>query len=403
MKVSALISAPDAITRENRDRLTMAPKNRRTKTPKQPDSHNIRPALTPGRNWTPFYLVVASAAIFIAWCWWYALRDKGAVEFPDYTEIKNLKIFIYPDPDIATFTSKIAGNCILPDYIIKNLRGSAFSTLDPDEADFFLVPFLFHSVRQKRSDADVESTLTKYVRQISLSYPYWDRFHGADHIIVPCSSGDMITTGRVPMLEKTIRVVCSVNRWSNFSKTEDISAPCALPDFLAPYRENNLKKRTTLAYWEGLVNSKTRKVLVQRWSGVQDLDITKARILARERGPKMRKAKFCLCVAGSPNPNACITTAILNGCVPAIVEDGIVLPFHNILDWSKFAVIVKERDIYQLKKILEEKAAAYTMLHANLTKVQTHFFMDWGKSTEYDGFRMILYQIWLLRPSGARS
>ncbi|GER57639.1 hypothetical protein STAS_35459, partial [Striga asiatica] len=48
-------------------------------------------------------------------------------------------------------------------------------------------------------------------------------------------------------------------------------------------------------------------------------------------------------------------------------------------------------DIYRLKEILEK------MLYKNLRK--THFFIDGGKSTEYDGFRMIIYQLWLLRPS----
>ncbi|GER57638.1 exostosin family protein [Striga asiatica] len=125
---------------------------------------------------------------------------------------------------------------------------------------------------------------------------------------------------------------------------------------------------TTLGYCEGVANSETRKMLVRLWSGDQDLEIIKTKVLVRERGHRLRHDKFCLCVAWSPNPNACITMIILNECVPDC----------------------------RLKQILEEKASAYTM-----QQVQTHFFIDWGKFTEYDGFQMIVYQ--LLRPSGGNS
>ncbi|GER57627.1 ureide permease 4 [Striga asiatica] len=35
--------------------------------------------------------------------------------------------------------------------------------------------------------------------------------------------------------------------------------------------------------------------------------------------------------------------------------------------------------------------------------VQTYFFINWGKSTEYDSFQMIVYQLWLLRPLGWKN
>ncbi|GER57626.1 conserved oligomeric Golgi complex subunit [Striga asiatica] len=85
--------------------------------------------------------------------------------------------------------------------------------------------------------------------------------------------------------------------------------------------------QTTLGYWEGVANSETRKMLVRLWSGDQDLEIIKTKVLVRKMGHKLRHAKFCLCVAGSPNANACITMTIMN---------------DNALDWNKFFVILEE-------------------------------------------------------------
>ena len=45
---------------------------------------------------------------------------------------------------------------------------------------------------------------------------------------------------------------------------------------------------------------------------------------------------------------------ILAGCVPLVLNDGIVLPFEEVLDWRKFSVKVLEADVSKLDKILDE-------------------------------------------------
>nr|POF01835.1 putative glycosyltransferase [Quercus suber] len=45
------------------------------------------------------------------------------------------------------------------------------------------------------------------------------------------------------------------------------------------------------------------------------------------------------------------------------------LPFNDILDWHKFAVVLKEHDVYRLKQILKDLAdAEFVALHKNLVK-----------------------------------
>lgn len=47
------------------------------------------------------------------------------------------------------------------------------------------------------------------------------------------------------------------------------------------------------------------------------------------------------------------------------------LPFNDILDWRKFSVILKEKEVYQLKQILKDiPNDDFVMLHENLVKVE---------------------------------
>lgn len=46
------------------------------------------------------------------------------------------------------------------------------------------------------------------------------------------------------------------------------------------------------------------------------------------------------------------------------------LPFNDILDWKKFAVVLKEIDVYKLKQILKDITnEEFVSLHQNLVKV----------------------------------
>jgi len=54
-----------------------------------------------------------------------------------------------------------------------------------------------------------------------------------------------------------------------------------------------------------------------------------------------------------------------------ILSDYYDLPFNDILDWHKFAVILRERDVYQLKQILKNISdAEFAQLHMNMVKVK---------------------------------
>lgn len=66
------------------------------------------------------------------------------------------------------------------------------------------------------------------------------------------------------------------------------------------------------------------------------------------------------------------------GFLAVILSDYYDLPFNDILDWRKFSVIVKERDVYQLKQILKDISdMEFIKLHKNLIQVQCFFFLHY--------------------------
>lgn len=69
----------------------------------------------------------------------------------------------------------------------------------------------------------------------------------------------------------------------------------------------------------------------------------------------------------------------LYGFLAVILSDYYDLPFNDILDWRKFSVIVKERDVYQLKQILKDISdIEFIKLHKNLMQVRYFFFLHYS-------------------------
>nr|GMD49263.1 probable glycosyltransferase At5g03795 [Ipomoea batatas] len=78
-----------------------------------------------------------------------------------------------------------------------------------------------------------------------------------------------------------------------------------------------------------------------------------------------------------------------------IMSDYYDLPFSDILDWHKFSVILREKDVFELKQILKNiTQEEFVSLHNNLVKVQKHF--QWNSPPiKLDAFHMVMYELWL--------
>ncbi|CAA0809731.1 Exostosin family protein [Striga hermonthica] len=319
----------------------------------------------------------------------------------DYAEMeREFKVYMYPEYNYGgpAIPSTISGKYASEAYFFKNIKESAFLTNDPDQAHLFFIPISCHRLHQKVLSYDkMGSIVQEYVKGLAQRYPYWNRTLGTDHFVLTCHEIGVGATKKVRFLAKNaIRVVCSASYGTDFIPHKDVSLPLVMQPFSKP-TGHEMHGRSILGYWAGNRNSKTRKKLVKHWGKDKELDIQNSTAYASDRMEKFYRSKFCICPVGSTVNSNRIAMAIHYGCVPVILADHFHLPFNNVLDWQKFSVIVKERDIFKLKKILKAKVGkSYRILHSNLLEVQKHF--QWNAvPLKFDTFHMILYQLWLRR------
>ncbi|XP_071707319.1 probable glycosyltransferase At5g03795 [Rutidosis leptorrhynchoides] len=324
----------------------------------------------------------------------------------NYAEMeKKFKVYIYPDGDPKTFYQtprKLTGKYASEGYFFQNIRDSNFRTEDPDQAHLFFIPISCHKMRGKGTSYDNMTIIVQnYVGGLITKYPYWNRTLGADHFLVTCHDVGVRATEGLPFLVKnSIRAVCSPSYDVGFIPHKDIALPQVLQPFALPRGGGeDIINRTTLGFWAGHRNSRIRVILARTWENDTELDISNNRI-NRATGhlvyqKRFYRTKFCICPGGSQVNSARIADSIHYGCIPVILSNYYDLPFNDILDWGKFSVILKEKDVYDLKQILKDISnEQFVTLHNNLVKVQKHF--QWNSPPiPYDAFHMVMYDLWL--------
>ncbi|CAN1288430.1 Probable glycosyltransferase At5g03795, partial [Linum perenne] len=319
---------------------------------------------------------------------------------------ENFKVYIYTDGDPKTFYQtprKLTGKYASEGYFFQNIRESKFRTKDPDQAHLFFIPISCHKMRGKGTSYENMTIIVQnYVDSLIVKYPYWNRTLGADHFFVTCHDVGVRATEGVPFLVKNaIRAVCSPSYDVGFIPHKDVALPQILQPFALPAGGNDVENRTVLGFWAGHRNSKIRVILARVWENDTELDISNNRI-SRATGhlvyqKRFYKSKFCICPGGSQVNSARITDSIHYGCVPVILSNYYDLPFNDIINWHKFAVVLKEKDVYNLKQILKDiPHEQFVELNRNVAKVQKHF--QWNTPPiKYDAFHMVMYDLWLRR------
>lgn len=223
---------------------------------------------------------------------------------------------------------------------------------------------------------------------------------GADHFFVTCHDVGVRAFEGLPFIIKnSIRVVCSPSYNAGYIPHKDVALPQILQPFALPAGGNDIENRTILGFWAGHRNSKIRVILARIWENDTELAISNNRINRAIGNLVYQKhffrTKFCVCPGGSQVNSARISDSIHYGCMPVILSDYYDLRFSGILNWRKFAVVLKESDVYELKSILKSLSQKeFVSLHKSLVQVQKHF--EWhSPPVPYDAFHMIMYELWL--------
>ncbi|KAG9448486.1 hypothetical protein H6P81_008451 [Aristolochia fimbriata] len=288
---------------------------------------------------------------------------------------------------------------------------SPFMARHPDEAHVFFLPFSVVKVKMHVYEPKPFTSLLRdrlqrfavdYVTVVSTRYPYWNRSHGADHFMVSCHDwGPDFSKANPELFQNMIRVLCNANVSEGFKPNRDATLPeikipfARLPVVRPPLSPS---KRTILAFFAGRLHGKIRKRLVKHWLG-KDRDVQVYLELPKslDYNKMMRNSKYCLCPSGWEVASPRVVEAIYVGCVPVIISQNYVLPFSDVLDWSKFSVEVPVERIPDIKVILEGiPERKYLTLQRRVLEVRRHFVLH-RPAKRFDLLNMVLHSIWLRR------
>lgn len=323
---------------------------------------------------------------------------------------KSLKIYIYPHQKSDPFANVLlpdtrgspGGNYASESYFKIALSSSHFITQNPSEADLFFLPFSIASMRHDKriGVGGIKNFIKDYISTISHKYPFWNRTGGADHFYVACHSIGSTAMDKAPEVRiNAIQVVCSSSYFlQGYTAHKDASIPQIWPRPGAPPTRHP-SKREMLAFYAGAMNSKVREALVKTWMNDTEIGVHRNR-LKTPYSDSLLGSKFCIHAKGFEVNTARVGDAIYYGCVPVVLADHYDLPFADILDWSRFSVVISTGDIQFLKRILKRivDSNEYVKLQKNVLKVQNHF--QWHKKpVDFDTFYMVMYELWMRRSS----
>lgn len=320
---------------------------------------------------------------------------------------------LYDDRNATFWTEQLYGAQMA---ISESILASPYRTLNGEEADFFLVPVLDSCIITRADDSPhlsledhrgFRSSLAlefykKAYDHIVEQYPYWNQSSGKDHIWFfswdegACyapkeiwSSMMLVHWGNTNLKHNHSTTAYRPDNWDDISPSQRGSHPCfdpkkdiVLPAWKRP-DENSFRaklwarphdQRKILFYFNGNLGSAyesgrpeatysmgIRQKLAEEFGSSPNKDGKLGRqhqpdvivtpLRSQNYREELASSIFCGVFPGD-GWSGRMEDSILQGCIPVIIQDGIFLPYENVLNYESFAVRISEDEIPNLTKIL---------------------------------------------------
>lgn len=219
--------------------------------------------------------------------------------------------------------------------------------------------------------------------------------------LVICFQAPDVSAAHPKLFKHLIRVLCNANTSEGFQPTRDVS----LPEIKIPFGKlgppsvtNPPQNRTILAFFAGGAHGSVRETLFKYWKDRDD-DVQVHEYLPKTSNytELMGQSRFCLCPSGYEVASPRVVESIHAGCVPVIVSDYYVLPFSEVLDWTRFSVHIPTGKIPDIKEILKGiSMEEYLEKQKRVMEVQRHFVLH-RPAKPYDLMYMVMHSVWLRR------
>ncbi|CAH9076601.1 unnamed protein product [Cuscuta europaea] len=320
---------------------------------------------------------------------------------------QTLKVYVYEEGERPIFHEfDLRGIYASEGWFMKQLTTKTkFVTKDPSKAHLFYLPFGSHNLEHTLYAPDSHTLtnlieyLNSYINFIKGRYPFWNRTCGGDHFLVACH--DWAPEETRHHMANCIKSLCNADLREGFLFGKDTSLP---ETYMRPNQDSlrNIggkapSERSILAFFAGQMHGDVRPTLLKFWEDKDPSMKILGYVKKRQYMRHMKNSRYCICARGYEVNSPRVVEAITYECVPVIISDNFVVPFLETLNWESFAVFVLEKDIPNLKNILESiPEKRYTEMHENVKRVQRHFIWHLNPQ-KYDIFHMILHSIWYTR------
>lgn len=311
-----------------------------------------------------------------------------------------LKVFVYDLPskyNIDWLSNNRCKNHLFASEVAihQALLTCDVRTNDPYEADFFFVPVYvscnFSTVNGFPAIGHARQLLSSAVDLISSERPFWNRSRGEDHVFVAShdygacfhAMEDVAIADGIPeFLKRSIILQTFGVKYDHpCQDVENVVIPPYIPPASvrsAISKSPVASRRDIFAFFRGKMEvhpknisgrfySRQVRTIIWRYFGGD-----RRFYLKRHRFPgyqaEIARSVFCLCPLGWAPWSPRLVESVALGCVPVLIADGIRLPFSSAVPWPEISLTVAEKDIEQLREILERVAAT------NLTTIQRNLW-----------------------------
>ncbi|GAB2266985.1 hypothetical protein Dimus_001971 [Dionaea muscipula] len=320
---------------------------------------------------------------------------------------------LYDDKNATFWTEQLYGAQMA---LYESILASPHRTLNGEEADFFFVPILDSCIITRADDAPhlsmkdhrgLRSSLAlefyrKAYDHILEQYPYWNRSSGKDHIWFfswdegACyapkeiwNSMMLVHWGNTNSKHNHSTTAYWADNWDGISLARRGNHPCFDPskDLVLPaWKHPDLislrsklwkrsrEQRNNLFYFNGnlgpaYANGRPeatysmgiRQKLAEEFGSSPDKDgklgkqhqddVVVTPLRSNNYHEALATSLFCGVLPGD-GWSGRMEDSILQGCIPVVIQDGIYLPYENVLNYESFAVRIHEDEIPNMIKIL---------------------------------------------------
>ncbi|KAK8949023.1 putative glucuronoxylan glucuronosyltransferase F8H [Platanthera zijinensis] len=320
---------------------------------------------------------------------------------------------IYSDMNRTLWTNQLYGSQMA---LYESILASPHRTLNGNEADYFFIPVFDSCIITRADDAPylslrehmgLRSSLAldfykKAYEYIAHHYPYWNISSGRDHIWFfawdegACyapkeiwNSMMLVHWGNTNSKHNHSTTAYWGDIWDDISSHRRGNHPCFDPekDLVLPAWKKPepgavwlklwarpRKERTTLFYFNGNLGPDykngrpedtysmgIRQNLAAEFGSTPNkkgmlgrqhsANVTVTPLRSSNYFEELASSVFCGVLPGD-GWSGRMEDSIHQGCVPVIIQDGIFLPYENVLNYRSFAVRITEDEIPNLVKIL---------------------------------------------------